>query len=391
VNEPGSASRPLRTLVVQPYAQHGGSESWLLSMLDQTTALQPTVVLLQEGPLEAELNRRGVPTYVRSVGAGIGDIALASRWMYRWLRRDPPDVVLANVVKAQLIAGPAARLAGVPCVWAKHDHSYDRTLAIPLGRLATRVVGAVEELAAPVRRHDSVIVPPPRPDSPPLSRGAARRALSTGGQPLPADAPVVVMAGRLVPFKGVEDLIRALQLPGGRAWTAVIAGSDDHAARGETQRLRSIAAELGVSDRVLFWGYVEELSRYLAAFDALAVLTRRYGRRSPSKEGFGTSAFEAMLAGVPVVTVDAGAVARRLEGRAGLLVPPADPGAVADALSRLGDPGVRAAMGSAGRQITQQHPDGAAAAALLVQVLTDAAARAPRRTRRPSSGSSDRG
>ena len=378
---------PLRTLVVQPYAQRGGSEAWLLSMIDHAPDLDIDVVLVQDGPLAEELRSRKIPIEVHPVGAGPADIIRASRWFYRRLRKDPPDVVLANVVKAQLIAGPAARRAGVPCVWAKHDHSYDRTLAIPLGRLATHVVGAVEELVAPVRRADSIVVPPPRPDTPPHNRAEARRILTERGHELPSDAPVVVMAGRLVPFKGVEDLVEALPLPGAQSWVAVVAGEDDHAAPGETDRLRALAVALGVADRVRFWGHVEGLPGLLAAFDALAVLTRRYGRRSPAKEGFGTSAFEAMLAGIPVLTVDAGAVARRLEGRAGLVVPAADPAAIAAGLGRLADPAERERMGTAGREITASHPDATAAAGLLTRVLTDAAARSTRRRYPPPAGS----
>ena len=377
----------LRTLVVQPYAQRGGSEAWLLTMIDHAPNLDVAVILLQDGSLADELRMRKIPVELQPVGAGPADIIRAIRWFYRRLCADRPDVVLANVVKAQLIAGPAARRAGVPCVWAKHDHSYDRTLAVPLGRIATRVVGAVEELVAPVRRADSVVVPPPRPATPPHSRYEARRILADRGHEVPADAPVVVMAGRLVPFKGVEDLVKALRLPGGQSWVAVVAGEDDHAAPGEAARLRALAVELGVADRVRFWGHVEGLPALLAAFDALAVLTRRYGRRSPAKEGFGTSAFEAMVAGVPVLTVDAGAVARRLEGRAGLVVPPADPRAVAAGLARLADPAERGRMGSAGREITASHPDATAAAALLTRVLVHAAAQASARRSPPPAGS----
>jgi glycosyltransferase involved in cell wall biosynthesis len=376
----------LRVLVVQPYSQRGGSEAWLLTMLDHAVGLDVQVVVLQDGPLVQELRERGVPTHLHVVGAGMTDVLPAVGWCYRRLRAERPDVVLTNVVKAQLVAGPAARLAGIPCVWAKHDHSYDRTLAVPLGRIATRVVGAVEELAAPVRRRDSVIVPPPKPPRPALLRSEARDVLAAAGHVLPADAPVVVMAGRLVPFKGVEDLIRALRLPDGQRWVAVVAGADDHAAPGETERLRALAAALGVADRVQFWGHVDDLPRFLAAFDVLAVLTRRYGRRSPAKEGFGTSAFEAMLAGVPVLTVNAGAVARRLEGRAGVVVPAGSPEAVANALGHLTDPQVRREMGAAAREITADHPDARAAAGMLVSVLRDAASRAPRRRRRPSAG-----
>jgi glycosyltransferase involved in cell wall biosynthesis len=135
--------------------------------------------------------------------------------------------------------------------------------------------------------------------------------------------------------------------------------------------------ETGVEDRVVFAGHVPGMARWLAAFDALAVLTKPGARRAPKREGFGTAAFEAMLAGVPVIAVAGGAVARRLEGRAGIEVPPADPQAVAEALERLADPRLRAAVGSAGREILASHPSVEECARMLVEVLRDAA-----RTRR---------
>lgn len=368
---------PLRVLVVQPYAESGGgSEGWLLRLLDATDQLDVRVVLLKDGPMRAELERRGIPVTLREVGRQPWNVPAAIAWLACLLRRERPDVVLGNVLKAQLVAAPAGRLAGVPTVWAKHDHSYDSWLAVPLGRLSDGVVAAVEELGAPVRRPDVVIIPPPGPDEAPASREEARQAMSERGIPLTED-PTLVMAGRLVPFKGVDDAIRALAMLGGQSWRLVVAGVDDHAAPGETDRLLGLARELGIEERVRFAGHVPRVSHWLAAFDALAVLTKSTGEwRAPSKEGFGTSAFEAMVAGIPVIAVGGGAVVRRLEGgRAGVAVPSGDPAAVAQALGRLADPTARSRAGAAAREIVAHHPDASECAGLLVEVLRAAASR----------------
>jgi glycosyltransferase involved in cell wall biosynthesis len=372
----------LRVLVVQAFGENGGSESWLLRLLDATDQLDVQVVLLKDGPLREQLTSRGIPVDVWPVGRQPYDLVRPALRLVRRLRRDRPDVVLGNVMKAQLVAGPAGRLAGVPTVWAKHDHTYDRWLARPVARVSDRVVAAVEELAEAAHRDDAVIIPPPRPDEEPATRAQARAHLAEAGLVL-GDRPVLVMAGRLVPFKGVDDAITALARPEAVAWNLVVLGDDDHAAPGETTRLRALAAQLGVQDRVVFFGHLPRASHWLAAFDALAVLTRPAGRRDPGKEGFGTSAFEAMLAGVPVVAVEGGAVVRRLAGRAGIGVPPADPVAVAHALSALADPAARAEAGAAGRELVADAPDAATCAALLVGVLSDAARAPRRRGRRP--------
>lgn len=367
-------SDELRVLIVQAYAERGGSESWLVRLIDATDELRLSAVLLKDGPLRGELEARGIPVVVRPVGNNPIDLLRPIGWLARGLHRDAPDVILANVTKAQLVAGPAGRIADVPTVWAKHDHGYDRLLAVPLGRISDRVVGAVEELAAPTKRKDAVIIPPPLPE-PPASRSDARAAMVARGIPLD-DRLALVMAGRLVPFKGVDDAIRALARPGAADWTLVVAGEDDHSAPGETDRLRGIAASSDVADRVWFAGHIPGVSHWLAAFDALAVLTRPGARRAPKSEGFGTSAFEAQLAGLPVIATGAGAVVRRLDGdRAGAAVPVGDPAAVARALARFADPGERARAGAAARSIVADHPDAAECARMLVAVLRDAAGR----------------
>lgn len=371
----------LRVLVVQAFAENGGSENWLLRLQDATDALDVQVLLLKDGPLRLALERRGVPVRVRPVGNSPVDLVRPVLELTRQLRRDRPDVVLGNVLKAQLVAAPAGRLAGVPTVWAKHDHTYDAVLAAPVARLSTQVVAAVEELGTATRRRDVVVIPPPRPDEPPASREAARAHLRSLGVPLPDDRPTAVMAGRLVPFKGVDDALAALAMPAASGWRLVLAGADDHSAPGESARLARLATSLGVEDRVHFSGHIEQVHHWLSAFDALVVLTRRAGWRSPAKEGFGTAAFEAMLAGVPVVAVEGGAVVRRLEGRAGVGVPPQDPRAVAAALGRLADPDVRARVGAAGRAIVADHPDATVCAEMLVDVLHEAVRRHGRRRR----------
>jgi glycosyltransferase involved in cell wall biosynthesis len=362
----------VKTLVVSAYGVLGGAESWLLYLLDATDRIDAEVVLFQDGPFRGELERRGIRVTVHPVGTSPLSLAGPVAWMVRELRRRRPDVVLANGIKAQLVAGPAGLVARIPTVWAKHDHSFDRWLAVPVGKLSTRVVAAVEELGEPVRRADMVIVPPPLPPSPPATREEARAHLASLGLD---ERPTVVMATRLVPYKGVEDAIAALR--SAPAWRLVVIGDDDPSSPGETERLRALARDLG--DRMVFAGRIPRASHWLAAFDALAVLTKPGGRRTPGKEGFGTSAFEAMLAGVPVVGVEGGAVVRRLDRRAGAGVPPGDPAAVARALNDLADPDVRRRAGEAARELVAGHPTAAECADLLADVLSDAASRRYRR------------
>jgi glycosyltransferase involved in cell wall biosynthesis len=370
--------------VVTPFGTSrttGGAEKWLFTLLGAARGLEARVEVLQEGPFAAELRDAGIPVEVRPTGPRPRDVAASALGLARRLRRDRPDVLLGNGVKAQLVAVGAGLLTGVPTVWAKHDHSFDARLAVPLGRLSHAVVAAVEELGEPVRRPDVVVVPPPAVGEPPASRDEARRHLATLGLGWD-ERPTLVMAGRLVPYKGVDDAVSALAHPGAESWRLVVIGADDHSSPGETDRLQRLARSVGVADRVTWMPPVDRLSHWLAAFDALAVLTKPAGRRTPGKEGFGTVAFEAMVAGVPVVAGTAGATTRRLAGRAGVAVPSADPVAVAAALGRLASPATRAEMGAAAREIVRGHPGPEECAELLVRTLADAAGR-----RRPAARS----
>jgi len=112
-----------------------------------------------------------------------------------------------------------------------------------------------------------------------------------------------------------------------------------------------LATELGLEDQVTFSGRVsrEELVR-LYNRSQLVVSPSLY-------EGFGLPAAEAMACGVPVVATTAGAFPEVIkDGLTGLLVPPADPAALADAIARLmNDPALRRRMGEAGRARIEEH------------------------------------
>ena len=161
---------------------------------------------------------------------------------------------------------------------------------------------------------------------------------SIGASP---DDVIVGYAGRMVPVKDLRTLIRAFA----EARVAVptlrlmLAGDGP-----ERPGVEALVAELGLGDRVHFIGWTDDLGHLYATLDMFVL--------SSLNEGTPVAGIEAMAAARPVVATRVGGVPDVVEHeRSGLLVPPRDPSALADAIVRLArDPQLRRAMGAAGRE-----------------------------------------
>ncbi len=365
---------PLKCVVVTPFGNLGGQEKWLLDLIDDARPrLDLLVVLLAPGPLIDALSERGVPTEVLSTSAGGASVVSAAWRLSRSLRRSEAEVVLANGVKGAAVAVPAANLAGLPVVWAKHDFSFDRTLARLLGRGASRVMATSEAVARAVGRDDVDIVPPSRPDDPDTSPAQATRRWAARGVDLSA-GPVLATVGRLVPYKGVDTAVEGLTRPGAEKWRLVVIGGEDPSAPGERQRLINLAERFGVADRVHLIGEIADAGRELSGFDAVAVLTRR-DEAGFGLEGYSLVALEALASGVPIIGAQGNPEVVRMAAEAGVVVPPQDPDAVAAALCTLQAPGLRQSLAAGARSLLAGHPDAATCAGRVVQILAEAAHR----------------
>ncbi|MFT4262832.1 MAG: D-inositol-3-phosphate glycosyltransferase [Nocardioides sp.] len=163
---------------------------------------------------------------------------------------------------------------------------------------------------------------------------------------IPAEALVVMFAGRIQPLKAPDVLLRAVavllrRMPRlrGRLVVPVIGGPSGSGLE-RPESLAALAAELGISDVVRLAGTVpqDELARWFAASDVAAV---------PSyNESFGLVAIEAQACGTPVVAAAVGGLTTAVRhGESGLLVEGHDPERWADALVRvLLDPALHARL-----------------------------------------------
>jgi glycosyltransferase involved in cell wall biosynthesis len=249
------------------------------------------------------------------------------------LRRERIDVIHAHKFGSNLWGTLIGRACGVPVIIAhEHGFQYERQpLRVWLdgrviGRLATRFVAASATDAE--RMMDVEHVPPEKvvlmpwsPHLPHLSSGGDLRAELQLG----ADTPIVAIACVLRPVKAVSVLLEAHARVLARVPEAHLVIAGDGACRAELDRF---ARELSIDDSVHILGFREDVDSILRAADV--------GALSSDSEGTPMFIAECMASNLPLVATAVGGVPDLVEdGETGLLVPPRDPGALADGIVRL--------------------------------------------------------
>jgi glycosyltransferase involved in cell wall biosynthesis len=163
---------------------------------------------------------------------------------------------------------------------------------------------------------------------------------------LPSGRPLILSVGRLSPEKRADVLIEAMARPEVGDATLALAGSGP-----DEERLRALAARLGVSGRVRFLGFIPgpDLPGLYRLADVFAIASEA--------ELQSLVTMEAMASGLPVVAVDAGALGELVHpGENGFLTRPGSVSDMAGSLDLLcRDAGLRARMSKAGLRIIADH------------------------------------
>jgi len=331
-------------LHVAKVAGISGSENHLLLLLPALRARGHDVRLVmlhEDEPGAAEFASRlraaDVPVDELRLRSAANPVALAE--LTRLVRRHAPEIVHTHLVHADFLGMTAARLARVR-VRASTKHGFnafrdgrgfaaaDRTVS----RLAHLHIAISAGLARYLAEREGLdearfeivhygIVPGPTP------------------APLP-DGPRLAVVGRLIPIKGHATLLEAVAAARERVPELTLEIAGEGVLEPE---LRATTTRLGLDDAVSFLGRVAPATPVLER--AAIVVVPSLG------EGFGMVALEAMERGRPVIASAIGGLPEIVaDGRTGLLVPPDDPAALADAIVELATDRARAAaLGAAGR------------------------------------------
>ena len=282
-------------------------------------------------------------------------------WMAEhWRRTGRPDIVHAHFWMSGLAALHAARPIGVPVAQTFHAlgslkrrHQGDRDTS-PVGRieLETRIGRECDLIVATctdeVAELESLGVPIGKVRVVPCGVDVALFTPAKSEPVLPGRVPFRLLSvGRLVERKGVDTVLHALaRLPDAEL---VIAGGPPEAKLSgdpEACRLTRLARDLGVHKRIRMLGGVDHAA-LPALFRGADVVVC-----TPWYEPFGIVPLEAAACGRPVVGSAVGGLLDTIDhGVTGVLVPPRDPTALADALAALqADPAHRRRLGRAARR-----------------------------------------
>jgi glycosyltransferase involved in cell wall biosynthesis len=326
-----------RVLHVLFHGGLGGCESLCLDLVRHLDAARwdSEVVFLSEegGPVLDRLKEMGTAIHVCAYEPR-NRLSFVRRFA-RICRAVRPDVVLIHCFGIHLFVAMGARLAGVKRVLVTVSNPpptiiKQRRKSALLAQLSRPFVDG--ELACSNYVSDKVVgqYRLPRRRVSVLWNWCDTEAIAAranGAREARTDVgPIIGIVARLDPIKDHVTVLRAFQLFGREYKGARLRLIGDGPTRA---KLEELASDLNLGESVEFAGARTDVPEQVGQLDIFVYATT-------ANEGFGIVLAEAMAAGVPIVATDCGPCAEVLDnGRAGLLVSPGDPQALAEGLKTL--------------------------------------------------------
>ncbi len=340
----------MRTLHIDAETDWGGGERQVSALCSYLLRWGHGVkIICRQGSRLADwASREGVQTETVEMSSSLSLRAVAA--LRRIIARDQPDIVHLHTSRAHLLGSAAARLAGAKMVVATRRMDEPIRMVWPNTSAYGKWTDVLVAISSAVR---DVMVGCGVPAS-------KIRVIESGcdvehfaaAQPDPAllkslgvtdDVTLVAAAATLAPRKGIDHLIQAAAILGGRGRRVQLAIAGVGPCLAE---LTSLADRLDVS--ASFLGFVQDTRSLLASADVFAM---------PSlAEGLGIAAIEAMSAGCPVVASAVGGLRESIvDGESGILVTPGDAHSLADAIERIAsNPRLAAELGAAAQARTRE-------------------------------------
>ena len=388
LHPPQRVTSSVRIAYLNPCGKLGGAETSLAEMLASVREAEPSwelwLVLGEDGPLAGIARDLGVQVIVKPFPAALarlgdsGTRTLAVAWgglraitgtagyareVARTLARIRPDIIHTNGFKMHVLAS-WARQKETPVVWHIRDYVSSRPLMRILLRLhASRCAAAIgnsQSVTEDIQRvcgarlethciYNAVDLNRYSPRG-----GKANLDALSGLPPAPAEVLRIGLIATLARWKGHAVFLRALaQLPDNVVYRAYVIGGAIYQTENSQQtleELRTLAAQLGIAERVGFTGYMPESADAIRALDIVV-------HASTAPEPFGRVIAEGMACGRAVICSNAGG-ARELitDGYDALSHPPGDATALAGRIAELArNPELRAKIGRAARDAAERR------------------------------------
>ncbi len=340
-----------------------GAELSLLQLLDRLDTLRfqvCSVIVQDEGAMSEAVRARRLPVGLAGIRPfdkthplSLIPFAASFRQALAAAREARPDLIHVNHLILNQYGGLLARRLGIPSICHLRGRPTRRSYWGQLACLSTAIItnshftaGSWIRIPSARRRihviHNGIAVED-------FSREVQRHRNARSREY--KDRVVLGVIGRIDPDKGHDVFLRALQ---GVAQTmpralALIAGDAAPEQQGYERQMRRLADGLGLAGNVNFVGPLADPRPFYAQLDAL-VLPSRY-------EPFGRVLIEAMAAGLPVIATESGGPSEIVKhGKTGLLVPPGDAEALAEAIRTIASsPDLRKEFGRTGFERAVSH------------------------------------
>lgn len=398
--------QPIRVLFLDHTAELSGGEIALVEIVRHIdrTRIEPIVVLGSDGPLVERL-KPYAQVHIIPMAASVAQArkdALGFRSLLqlsairaalhflmrlrRFIDEQAIDVLHTNSLKASVIGGIAGRLQSRKVIWHIRDRIADDYLPhkiVRLMRLLARVLphcvvanSAATLLTLQLRKTPSAVVYSgvdlANFSASPLSPGADSNSR-------PASQKVIGLVGRICPWKGQHIFIEAAARVHAR-WPEVrfrIIGAALFREHDYQAGLHQLVQEHGLQNVVEFTGFQNEVASAIRSLDILV-------HASVVGEPFGQVIVQGMACGKPVVATNGGGVPEIVvDQKTGLLVPPGDSPAMAEAICKLlADEEQARQMGILGQQRVQERFTIQQTVATLVNLYEGMVATKPQRDER---------